>query len=71
MEIEYTIHAIRRIEFRGVTREDVEQTLISPDKKDKGYKNRELAYKKFGERELKVVYATKDEIITVITVMWK
>ena len=69
IDILYTVHAMHRMEFRGITKEAVEQTLNSPDRRDRGYKNRELAYKEFGERKLKVVYKVKDEIMTVITVM--
>ena len=75
MEIEdhriiYTDHALARMSVRGIIREMVKDTLANPAQTDTGYKTRLLAYKSFGNRQIKVVYTKEDERFIIISVIW-
>ena len=69
--IVYTVHARQRMALRGIPEEMVRQTLEEPDERGVGYRARSLAYRRFPEGRIKVVYVESDEGITVITVMWE
>jgi len=66
----YTEHALRRMSGRGISKEMVRQTLVSPEQTGIGYKSRALAYKSFGERRIKVVYTKEDGRFVIISVIW-
>lgn len=66
----YTDHALQRMLVRGIAREMVEAALVSPEQTMTGYRNRTLAYKSFGDRRIKVIYAAEDEKFVIISVMW-
>ena len=75
MEIEeplilYTVHALHRMSVRGITKEMVREALVSPEQTGLGYRNRNLAYKSFGGRGIKVIYVKEDDRFVVISVMW-
>ena len=69
-DIVYTDHALRRMLVRGITREMVRATLVSPEQTGTGYKSRTLAYNSFGDRRIKVVYSVEDKRFVIISVMW-
>lgn len=69
MKITYSSHALRRMSERNVSKEEVESTVLKPEKTEKGRKGREVAYKFFDGRLLRVVYEKKDKII-VVTAHW-
>ena len=66
----YTDHALGRMSVRGITKEMVQDTLVNPEQTGRGYESRFLAYKSFGSRRIKVVYAKEGERPVVISVMW-
>jgi len=55
---------------RGVSKEMVRDTLANPEQTGTGYKSRLLAYKSFGNRRIKVVYAKESEGFVIISVIW-
>jgi len=57
--------------LRGITDEMVRQALEMPDEKGTGYRARALAYRRFPQGRIKVVYTEEQEQIIVITVMWE
>lgn len=67
-----TAHALERMQLRNVTEEMVVKTVESPEKTDKGYKNRTLAFRTFLEGKLKKVVFTKEKNkIIIITTIWE
>lgn len=71
MMFSYTRHALRRMRWRKISREEVENTIQFPDNLEPSLKNRLNAYKAIGGRLLKVTYSRKDDLISVVTVVWK
>ena len=71
MEIVLTRHAQERFELRGITLEIIRDTIINPEKKTKGYKERFLAFKRYEDRFLKVVYVVEENKYIIITAIWE
>ncbi|MGB9628342.1 MAG: DUF4258 domain-containing protein [Thermodesulfobacteriota bacterium] len=70
-EIVYTAHARQRMILRGISEEMVSRALEMPEERSTGYRNRSLAYRRFPEGRIKVVYVQDQNRMTVITVMWE
>ena len=60
MRITYTNHARQRMIQRKVSAEQVTETLESPDEVIPGETGEEIAVKRFGTREVRVVYQEMD-----------
>ncbi|MEJ5376121.1 MAG: DUF4258 domain-containing protein [bacterium] len=71
LETVYTTHARQRMALRKITDEMVRRTLEMPEEQGTGYRHRSLAYRRFPEGRIKVVYAEDQGRIVVITVMWE
>ena len=71
IRIVYTVHARQRMVLRGITDEMVRQALEMPDERDTGYRDRSLAYRRFPQGCIKVVYVKEQGQMVVITVMWE
>jgi hypothetical protein len=56
MRIIFTRHALQRMNERGVTEAQVIDALEWPDEITPGDRNEEMALKRFGVRELRVVF---------------
>ncbi|MBT9132942.1 MAG: hypothetical protein DDT33_01473 [Firmicutes bacterium] len=73
-DIEFSLHSLLKIEILrshgiDVSKEIVENVVLTPDKIDEGYKDRLIAQKGFDEtRVLRVVYETLPDKIYVVTV---
>jgi hypothetical protein len=56
----FTEHALRRMKERGVRRSEVYETLFSPDLPyQQGQLDEEIAIKRIGHREIRVVFEVK------------
>ena len=71
IRIVYTVHARQRMVLRGITEEMVRQALEMPDERGAGYRDRSLAYRRFPQGRIKVVYVEEQGQMVVITVMWE
>jgi len=71
VQIAYTVHARQRMALRNMTDETVRQTLEMPDERATGYRDRSLAYRRFPQGRIKVVYVEEQEQVVVITAMWE
>jgi hypothetical protein len=71
IRIVYTVHARQRMALRNITDEMVCQALKMPDERGIGYRGRSLAYRRFPQGRIKVVYAEEQDRIVVITAMWE
>ena len=70
MHISYTGHAKRRMNQRKVSPEQVIETIESPDELTAGDRGEEIAIKRYGAREVRVVYEEVDaDSVIVYTVM--
>ncbi len=70
MQITYTDHARRRMAQRRISEVEVAETLEAPDDILQGDEQEEIAVKRFGTREVRVVdEETGSEVVIVITVM--
>ena len=73
-DIEFSLHSLLKIEILrshgiDVSKEIVENVVLTPDRIDEEYKNRLIAQKGFDEtRVLRVVYETLPDKIYVVTV---
>jgi hypothetical protein len=74
IDIDFSPHSLVKIEILrshgiDVSKEIVENVVLSPDRIDAGYKDRLIAQKGFDERRvLRVVYETLPDKIYVVTV---
>ena len=66
-----THHARERMGLRGVTLSMIEKTIFAPDSIGQGYSNKILAFKRFPEGLLKVVYSVEGSDQVVITAIWQ
>ena len=71
INIAYTVHAKQRMALRGITDDMVQQAVETPDETGVGYRTRLLAYRRFPQGRIKVVYVEEAGEIVVITVMWE
>ncbi|MCX7853284.1 MAG: DUF4258 domain-containing protein [Caldilineales bacterium] len=70
MRVTYTHHARQRMIQRKVSAEQVIETLESPDELIPGEAGEEIAIKRFGAREVRVVYKeTETDSFVIYTVM--
>lgn len=70
MQVSFTRHARQRMAAREISEDDVIETLVSPDEIRPGDEGEEIAVRRLGNRELRVVYeATSSDQVVVITVM--
>lgn len=70
MQIIYTRHARQRMAQRKVTAAEVRETFESPDEIIPGSNGDEIAIKRFGPRDVRVVYEeVADNVFIVYTVM--
>lgn len=68
MTIILTDHAKKRMAERAITFRQIQETIEMPDYTVQKGKKTE-AIKRYAEKRIKVVYATKDKYIKVISVM--
>lgn len=61
MRIIYTRHARQRMKQRNVTEKEVEDTLAHPDEIEPGDNGGEIAIRRYGIREVRVVYGKPEE----------
>jgi len=70
VRIIYTQHARQRMKQRKVLEAEVVETLETPDDILAGYQQEDVAVKRFGTREIRVVYEkTSRETVVIYTVM--
>ena len=63
----YTSHAKKRIDERGLTVAQIEETVLQPDSLLSGAKGRIVARRGFSGNILEVIYRRQEELIIVIT----
>jgi len=66
MRIIYTRHARQRMRQRKVTELQVEETLTKPDEIETGDNGGDIAIRRYGEREVRVVYGEPEQDTYVI-----
>ena len=70
MAIDYTEHAKERMKNRGISRSEVEETVLHPYFTVPSRLDRFIAVKKYGDKYLKAIAEKRNDKITVITVYW-
>ena len=63
-------HALEKLVQRRIQKELVESTVQDPDHVMPSYRGRQTAYKKYGQKYLKVVFIQQGVNITVVTQHW-
>ena len=66
----YTKHAQTRMEQRNLTKSQIEETVLEPDRLLLGLERRKLAQKEFSGYTLEVVYKQEEGRIVVLTAYW-
>ncbi len=69
--IRFDRHARRRMKWRGISEEEVSVLLEDPDKVEESIRGRINAYKRSGQRNLKVTYKESSGQTLVISVVDK
>lgn len=69
MKLSIASHAAARMALRHVTEAMILETIENPERQGIGYKQRSLAYRKYGRHYLKVVYASEGDTYRIITVI--
>ena len=59
------------MQLRNVTEEMITKTVELPEKTGMGYGNRNLAFRRFPEGRLKVVFTKEGDKIIIITIIWE
>ena len=67
MHFEYSPHALKRLRERGVTRRDVQLTILHPDYMSRGDRGRILSKKTIGPHVLEVIYVLEGNSAVIIT----
>jgi hypothetical protein len=70
MAVTYTEHAKERMEYRGISKSEVEETIQQPYFTFPSRQGRFIAIKKYGDKYLKTICEKSNDKITVITVYW-
>jgi hypothetical protein len=70
MLIAYTNHAKERMEHRGISEAEVEETIQQPYFTVPSKLGRFIAVKKYGDKYLKTICEKSNDKITVVTVYW-
>lgn len=70
MKLRYLDHALRRMRQRGVARRQVKETVEKPENVFAGRLGKKVAFKRYGDRFLKVIYGEEDKEIVVVTAYW-
>lgn len=71
MMIEFSDHALRKMEQRHLKKEWVLQALDTPNHEAPSYENRMVVYKQIEKLYLAVIYIKDKEKIVVITAHWE
>ncbi len=71
MEIILSRHAKRQMKWRKITAEEVEETILHPEKVEDSIKGRKNAFKHINAKRLKVTFTEKHETITIVTAINK
>ena len=70
MRIIYTRHARLRMKQRNVTEKEVEDTLAAPDEIEAGDNGGDIAIRRYGSREVRIVFGEpEDDTYVVYTVI--
>jgi Domain of unknown function (DUF4258) len=69
--VRFDRHARRRMQWRGISEEEVMQVLNSPDNIEPSIKGRTNVFKMVGAKYLKVTYRELSEELLVISVVNK
>ena len=67
MKIKFSDHAVKRLEFRKISKRRVLTTLDKPDKVLFSFKGRGVFRRKFEHKILEVVARREDDIMVVVT----
>jgi hypothetical protein len=67
--VNFTPHAQEQMAARGITEEEVVETIVSPDQACVGREGRIIAERDLGTRILRVIYNVGEDEAVVITAM--
>ena len=71
MAIVLTFHARERMARRGVSESMIEETIFTADETGEGYAGKLLAFKRFPQGLLKVVYLVDHNDHVIISTIWE
>jgi hypothetical protein len=70
MALTYTDHAKERMKHRGISKAEVEETVLQPYFTVPSRLGRFIAVKKYADKYLKAICEKSNDKITVVTVYW-
>ena len=71
MAIVLTYHARERMALRGISESMIEETIFTPDGTGEGYSRKILAFKRFPQGLLKVVYFLDRNDHVIVSTIWE
>jgi hypothetical protein len=69
--LRYDRHAIRRMKWRNISREEIEAVMAHPDNVERAQHGRLNAFRRLGNRNLKVTYKELPEEFLIISAVDK
>jgi hypothetical protein len=69
--VHFSRHARRQMKWRRISEADVLKVLDAPEHEEESIHERRNAYKKLGDRLLKVTYVAQEGDVVVVTVIEK
>ena len=67
--ISYARHARRRMRWRGIGETEVADAVMAPDRVEPSIRERQNAYKRIGDRLIRVTFRETENGILIITVV--
>jgi hypothetical protein len=71
MQIELSRHARRHIRWREITEDEIIEVINNPERVEDAMHGKKNAFRKIGDRLLKVTYKHKDQKLVIITAVIK
>ncbi|HHT9131569.1 MAG TPA: DUF4258 domain-containing protein [Candidatus Tripitaka californicus] len=71
MEIYLSRHARRQMKWRKISEEEIKDTVLHPEEIEDSIKGRKNAFKRVGQKWLKVTFVKENDKIIIITVIDK
>lgn len=65
----YGRHARRRMRWRGISETEVEDTVMNPDRIEASIRDRKNAYKRIGDRLIRITFVEAENGILIVTVV--
>lgn len=71
LKVNYSRHARKQMKWRDITEDEVQKTVVKPEKVEDSVKGRKNAFKLIGNKLIKVTFKEENGTIIIITAIDK